>query len=191
MGDSQGNPFISNPFVQGATQKKSSSEPPTAAPAPAPAQQRRRKAKLSLETPEEFSQLTTPSHSSASKSTTPKAVKPLSKSVKSATKTARKTQSKSNKKGLSQSTPSRPPLTSGHTSNGYKVQVLAKIPMPTNTNAPSRDYLWFAVYPIIPRVGDCIFRDGRYFRVDAVFLYENTNASWCADLEVSYYTRRH
>ena len=63
--------------------------------------------------------------------------------------------------------------------------------MPGNTNMPSRDYLWFAVYPIIPRVGDCIFHDGRYFRVDAVFLYENTNAGWCADLEVSYYTRRH
>ncbi|MBE9067469.1 hypothetical protein IQ260_12455 [Leptolyngbya cf. ectocarpi LEGE 11479] len=86
---------------------------------------------------------------------------------------------------------SSPPVTPGYTGKGYKVQVLAKIPTPTNTNMPSRDYLWFAVYPIIPRVGDCIFHDGRYFRVDAVFLYENTNAGWCADLEVSYYTRRH
>ncbi|MEO0541562.1 MAG: hypothetical protein AAFZ80_11960 [Cyanobacteria bacterium P01_A01_bin.105] len=75
-------------------------------------------------------------------------------------------------------------------SGGYKVQVIAKIPVSNNTNLPGRDYLWFANYPVIPRVGDCLFQNGMYFRVDAVFLYENTQPGWCADVEVSYYARR-
>jgi hypothetical protein len=83
-----------------------------------------------------------------------------------------------------------PPPAAPVSNPGYKVQVIAKIPVATNTNLPGRDYLWFAVYPIIPRVGDCIFHNGFYFRVDAVFLYENTTPGWCADLEVSYYARR-
>ncbi|MEO1591329.1 MAG: hypothetical protein AAFU71_08565 [Cyanobacteria bacterium J06632_22] len=75
-------------------------------------------------------------------------------------------------------------------SGGYKVQVIAKIPVSNNTNLPGRDYLWFADYPVIPRVGDCLFQNGMYFRVDAVFLYENNRPGWCADVEVSYYSRR-
>ncbi|MEL6136705.1 MAG: hypothetical protein AAFR42_04760 [Cyanobacteria bacterium J06628_6] len=80
-----------------------------------------------------------------------------------------------------------PPAPSGP---GYKVQVIAKIPVSNNTNLPGRDALWFANYPIIPRVGDCLFQNGMYFRVDAVFLYENNRPGWCADVEVSYYARR-
>lgn len=73
---------------------------------------------------------------------------------------------------------------------GYKVQILAKIPVSKNTNVPGRDYLWFATYPIIPRTGDCLFHDGMYFRVERVFLYENTRLGWCADIEVTYYGQR-
>ena len=56
--------------------------------------------------------------------------------------------------------------------------------------APTKDALWFATYPIIPRVGDCVFRDGVYYLVERVFLYENLAAGWCADVEVSFYSRR-
>ncbi|MEM7064240.1 MAG: hypothetical protein AAF572_13880 [Cyanobacteria bacterium P01_B01_bin.77] len=188
MGDSQGNPFINNPFMKGVSQK-------VAQPESEPEPQRRRRSKLSSETSEPLRKLsdlskdvskTAPSHSSK------KSEKSRAKPAKSPTKTSTKSRSKSKKKDFEQpNPPSTPSVAPGYTGKGYKVQVLAKIPMPTNTNMPSRDYLWFAVYPIIPRVGDCIFHDGRYFRVDAVFLYENTNAGWCADLEVSYYTRRH
>ena len=187
MGDSQGNPFISNPFMQGASKKQR--------PEPSPEPQRK------SEPLAEGQRLKEPQPSKGSsatplskKSAPPAAKKPVSsapkKSAPSVTKKpAAKTRSRAKKKETSP--PPSPTVSAGYSGNGYKVQVLAKIPMPGNTNMPSRDYLWFAVYPIIPRVGDCIFHDGRYFRVDAVFLYENTNAGWCADLEVSYYTRRH
>lgn len=59
-----------------------------------------------------------------------------------------------------------------------------------NPNAPVKDALWFATYPIIPRTGDCVFRDGVYYQVERVFLYENLAAGWCADVEVSFYSRR-
>jgi hypothetical protein len=39
-------------------------------------------------------------------------------------------------------------------------------------------------------VGDCLFREGIYYQVERVFLYENLTASWCADIEVSFYSRR-
>ena len=182
MGDSQGNPFISNPFMQGGPKKKRPE------PSPAPDPKHRHKSEPSTDS-KLLDQLESPKSSStpSSKKSTPSVSKKSSPSPTK--KPAAKTRSKSKKKEVSP--PPSPPVSSGYTGNGYKVQVLAKIPMPTNTNMPGRDYLWFAVYPIIPRVGDCIFHDGRYFRVDAVFLYENTNAGWCADLEVSYYTRRH
>lgn len=175
MGDLQGNPFIGNPFMQkgkkvppveGETKSKPRPNPPI---------------DLSLESSE---QLSNPPVDSPKK--TVKSAKPSKSSSKS---TAAKSRSSLKRKRSSQPPTHEPPTV--YSGNGYKVQVLAKIPMPSNTNVPSRDYLWFAVYPIIPRVGDCLFHDGRYFRVDAVFLYENTNAGWCADLEVSYYTRRH
>ncbi|MEM7794001.1 MAG: hypothetical protein AAF579_06045 [Cyanobacteria bacterium P01_C01_bin.118] len=173
MGDSQGNPFISNPFMQGSKKKPPvSSEPEKPAKSPKD---------LAFTSSEKLSEPTPVAPTPTAKpSKLKKKSKPPSKAAitKSRPSTKRKTASP---------TPSSTPSYGG---NGYKVQVLAKIPMPASTNMPSRDYLWFAVYPIIPRVGDCIFHDGRYFRVDAVFLYENTNASWCADLEVSYYTRR-
>jgi hypothetical protein len=104
--------------------------------------------------------------------------------------TLRKAKPAANAAAKSSTAAAPPAPTPAFSSAGYKVQVIAKIPISTNTNLPGRDYLWFAVYPIIPRVGDCIFYNGMYFRVDAVFLYENTTPGWCADLEVSYYARR-
>ncbi len=187
MGDGPGNPFISNPFMQGTPKKKTPAPDPEPRRQPQRTVEQQRNSKVPedpppnrLDSPTELSSKAAPK---ASK-TAPKAASKGTKKTK-ATSRARKT-----KKNSPLSSP-RPLSNPSYTGNGYKVQVLAKIPMPTNTNVPSRDYLWFAVYPIIPRVGDCIFHDGRYFRVDAVFLYENTNAGWCADLEVSYYTRRH
>lgn len=172
MGDSQGNPFIGNPFMQKGKKPPSIERKPKSQP--------QSPTELSLDRPEPPSPpVTDPLKKSAKPA---KVSKSLSKSTSS------KTRSSPKRKRTSQPEPTPP---QAYSSNGYKVQVLAKIPMPSNTNMPSRDYLWFAVYPIIPRIGDCIFHDGRYFRVDAVFLYENTNAGWCADLEVSYYTRRH
>ncbi|MEM8613563.1 MAG: hypothetical protein AAGF93_16190 [Cyanobacteria bacterium P01_H01_bin.105] len=176
MGDSQGNPFIGNPFMQKGQQK------PLVDPKPAPQLSHESPADLSFSPPDNFNDLPEGPPQKSPKPAAKKTSKSLSKSK------AVKTRARSSKAHVSPPPSTQPPP--GHTGNGYKVQVLAKIPMPTNTNMPSRDYLWFAVYPIIPRVGDCIFHDGRYFRVDAVFLYENTNASWCADIEVSYHTRR-
>ncbi|ESA38062.1 hypothetical protein N836_33840 [Leptolyngbya sp. Heron Island J] len=173
MDDAQGNPFIGNPFMQ----KGKKTPPVEDIPKP------QTPTELSLASPEPLNSPTEPSKKSAKPA---KSSKSLSKSA-SKSSTA-KSRPSTQRKRTSQPAPLSPTAYSG---NGYKVQVLAKIPMPSNPNMPSRDYLWFAVYPIIPRVGDCIFHDGRYFRVDAVFLYENTNESWCADLEVSYYTRRH
>ncbi|MGD1855365.1 MAG: hypothetical protein ACFB2W_14060 [Leptolyngbyaceae cyanobacterium] len=168
MGDSQGNPFIGNPFMQGGKKK------PAADPEPSSASSK---------------ELPLPPLDSLSDLPPPKTDKPATKKKAKALSKSTATKSRSSPKRKQVNPPAAAPPSSA-VGKGYKVQVLAKIPMPANTNMPSRDYLWFAVYPIIPRVGDCLFHDGRYFRVDAVFLYENTNASWCADLEVSYYTRR-
>lgn len=174
MGDSQGNPFIGNPFMQ------KGKKPPPLEPKPDSRQPPQKERPLAP--PEPPSNRVNEIEKKPAKSS-PKSPKSLPKSTAAKSRTTKR-------KRTSQTTPS-PPSAKAYSGSGYKVQVLAKIPMPSNTNMPSRDYLWFAVYPIIPRVGDCIFHDGRYFRVDAVFLYENTNASWCADLEVSYYVRRH
>lgn len=177
MGNSQGNPFISNPFMQGSKKK-----PPIS---PEPEKSAKAAQDLSFASPEKPNE--PPPNPKPSKLTTKTTKKTTKKKSTSSSKAATAKSRPSAKRQTSNQSPLPTPSYSG---NGYKVQVLAKIPMPANTNMPSRDYLWFAVYPIIPRVGDCIFHDGRYFHVDAVFLYENTNASWCADLEVSYYTRR-
>lgn len=75
-------------------------------------------------------------------------------------------------------------------SQGFRVQVFYLAGRNPNPNAPIKDALWFAIYPIIPRIGDCLFRDGVYYRVERVFLYENLSAGWCADVEVSFYGRR-
>jgi hypothetical protein len=73
---------------------------------------------------------------------------------------------------------------------GHKVQVFYLAARSKSPKAPDKDALWFATYPIIPRTGDCLFRDGVYYRVERVFLYENLAAGWCADIEVSFYSRR-
>ncbi|MEO0352968.1 MAG: hypothetical protein AAF282_23260 [Cyanobacteria bacterium P01_A01_bin.15] len=185
MGDSPGNPFISNPFMQGTKKKQPDASAPESHRQPQPS---------STDPPTKFRDPM--SANSPQTSAAKPAAKSKSNSLpKSAPKVSAKSRPSTKGKRSSRLNPAPNPTlpnnTGGYPGGGYKVQVLAKIPMPVSTNMPSRDYLWFATYPIIPRIGDCIFHDGRYFRVDAVFLFESTNASWCADLEVSYYTRRH
>lgn len=83
--------------------------------------------------------------------------------------------------------PSSTPASSGR---GFKVQVFYLAARSNSPSAPVKDALWFATYPIIPRLGDCVFHDGVFYRVERVFLYENLAAGWCADIEVSFYGRR-
>ncbi|MFE4108089.1 hypothetical protein [Almyronema epifaneia] len=80
--------------------------------------------------------------------------------------------------------------TNSVSSAGFPVQIIYRAPKVPSQHSPKEDALWFASYPIIPRVGDCLFRDGVYYRVEQVYLYENTTPSWCADLEVVYYGRQ-
>ncbi|TVP69937.1 MAG: hypothetical protein EA342_02555 [Leptolyngbya sp. LCM1.Bin17] len=95
---------------------------------------------------------------------------------------------KSSSKGSSK--PSDSTTASVSAGKGYKVQVFYLAARSNSPSAPIKDALWFATYPMIPRIGDCVFRDGVYYRVERVFLYENMAASWCADVEVSFYGRR-
>lgn len=97
-------------------------------------------------------------------------------------------QSSSSPKGSS--SPATPAVPAAFGDKGYQVQVFYLAARSKKANAPTKDALWFATYPIIPRVGDCLFRDGVYYQVERVFLYENLTASWCADIEVSFYSRR-
>jgi len=100
----------------------------------------------------------------------------------------KKTSSKS--RASNKQNASTPPSTP-FSSAGYKVQIFYMAARSSNIpKAPVKDALWFATYPLIPRLGDCLFHDGVYYKVERVFLYENTAPGWCADLEVSYYGRR-
>ncbi|HZG37988.1 MAG TPA: hypothetical protein VEZ50_04840 [Nodosilinea sp.] len=93
--------------------------------------------------------------------------------------------------GKSSGKPSDSPSpTPASSDRGFKVQVFYLAARSNSPNAPIKDALWFATYPIIPRIGDCVFRDGVYYRVERVFLYENLSAGWCADVEVTFYGRR-
>lgn len=98
--------------------------------------------------------------------------------------------SKKSSKGSAKSTSrsSAAPAASGP--QGFKVQIFYRAASSAVPKAPLKDALWFATYPIIPRLGDCLFRDGVFYRVERVFLYENTTPGWCADIEVSFYGRR-
>lgn len=195
MGDSQGNPFIGNPFMQGASKQRSQPDSPSV-PKPAEPDQT-----TAASSPPPLRRQSSGGSVGSRASDGAAYAKPGIRETQTEAKTSIKqprdksasvTGKKPRAKRTQSATKSSPSVARGATKHtgGYKVQVLAKIPMPNSPGAPSRDYLWFAVYPIIPRVGDCLFHDGRYFRVDAVFLYESTNASWCADVEVSYYSRR-
>ncbi len=77
-------------------------------------------------------------------------------------KTSSKRRSRS-QKSLPASPPlALPPAQPTLPPTGFKVQVFylaaqsGRVP-----KAPMRDDLWFATYPIIPRVGDCLFTMGR------------------------------
>ncbi|MEM6434937.1 MAG: hypothetical protein AAF773_13965 [Cyanobacteria bacterium P01_D01_bin.115] len=106
-----------------------------------------------------------------------------------AEKPKRKPRAKRSKK-TSSSLPALPPASSSAVAGIYKVQIFYLAARSTNPKAPVKDALWFATYPIIPRVGDCLFHDGVYYQVERVFLYENMGPGWYADIEVSYYGRR-
>ncbi len=106
----------------------------------------------------------------------------------SAEKPKRKSRAKRTKKSASP-LPALPPASSS-VSGIYKVQVFYLAARNTNPKAPLKDALWFATYPIIPRVGDCLFHDGIYYQVERVFLYENMGPGWYADIEVTFYGRR-
>lgn len=83
-----------------------------------------------------------------------------------------------------------PPAENSVAGGVYKVQIFYLAARSANPKAPVKDALWFAQYPIIPRVGDCLFHDGVYYQVERVFLYENMGPGWYADIEVSFYGRR-
>lgn len=100
--------------------------------------------------------------------------------------TTKKPSGKGSSKRNVSSTPSPSPANAG----GYKVQIFYRAASNPTPKAPVKDALWFATYPIIPRLGDCLFHDGVYYQVERVFLYENIAPGWCADIEVSYYGRR-
>ncbi len=85
--------------------------------------------------------------------------------------------------------PALPPASSSFEGT-YKVQIFYIAAHSTNPKAPLKDALWFGRYPIIPRVGDCLFHEGAYYQVERVFLYENMGPGWYADVEVSFYGRR-
>lgn len=104
-------------------------------------------------------------------------------------KPKRKSRSKRSAKSAS-SLPALPPASSPVSGGAYKVQVFYLAARNTNPKAPVKDSLWFATYPIIPRVGDCLFHDGVYYQVERVFLYENMGPGWYADIEVLFYGRR-
>jgi hypothetical protein len=55
---------------------------------------------------------------------------------------------------------------------------------------PVEDKEWFATYPVIPRVGDCIGMGSYWLRVDEVFLYSREQCSneIPALVNCSYYT---
>ncbi|MEM6837700.1 MAG: hypothetical protein AAF609_12690 [Cyanobacteria bacterium P01_C01_bin.120] len=107
----------------------------------------------------------------------------------SADKPKRKPRAKRNKKPA-KTMPALPPAAGSIAGGIYKVQIFYLAARNTNPKAPVKDALWFATYPIIPRVGDCLFHDGVYYQVERVFLYENMGPGWYADIEVSFYGRR-
>lgn len=104
-------------------------------------------------------------------------------------KPKRRSRAKRSKKSSS-TMPALPPAAGSIAGGIYKVQIFYLAARNTNPKAPVKDALWFATYPIIPRVGDCLFHDGVYYQVERVFLYENMGPGWYADVEVSFYGRR-
>lgn len=107
----------------------------------------------------------------------------------SSEKPKRRSRAKRSKK-TSSSLPALPPAANSIAGGIYKVQIFYLAARNQNPKAPVKDALWFATYPIIPRVGDCLFHDGVYYQVERVFLYENMGPGWYADVEVAFYGRR-
>ena|GEM_PF-839580 len=108
----------------------------------------------------------------------------------SSEKPRRRSRSKRSSQKSTSSMPALPPAANSVAGGIYKVQIFYLAARSTNPKAPVKDALWFATYPIIPRVGDCLFHDGVYYQVERVFLYENMGPGWYADIEVSFYGRR-
>ncbi|HAZ43543.1 MAG TPA: hypothetical protein DCZ55_03450 [Cyanobacteria bacterium UBA11371] len=56
-----------------------------------------------------------------------------------------------------------------------------------SSGAPAKDKEWFKSYRIIPRVGDCVLKDGEWFQVERVFLYQPTAKGIDAQVQCSFY----
>ncbi|HEY9296118.1 MAG TPA: hypothetical protein VIQ31_07040 [Phormidium sp.] len=54
-------------------------------------------------------------------------------------------------------------------------------------NAPTEDKDWVKAYRIIPRIGDCVFKDGEWFQVERVFLYQPSGKGIDAQVQCSFY----
>ena len=107
----------------------------------------------------------------------------------SSEKPKRRSRARRSKKPAS-ALPALPPAANSVAGGIYKVQIFYLAARNQNPKAPVKDALWFATYPIIPRVGDCLFHDGVYYQVERVFLYEIIGPGWYADIEVTFYGRR-
>lgn len=55
------------------------------------------------------------------------------------------------------------------------------------SGAPLEDKDWFKSYSIIPRVGDCVLKDGEWFQVERVFLYQHSAKGIDAEVQCSFY----
>lgn len=60
---------------------------------------------------------------------------------------------------------------------------------PDIASKPQENLTWFATYPMIPRIGDCIGMGSYWFKVDEVFLYslEQSQNEVPALINCSYY----
>jgi len=52
---------------------------------------------------------------------------------------------------------------------------------------PNEDKEWVKAYRMIPRVGDCVFKDGEWFQVERVFLYQPSGKGIDAQVQCSFY----
>lgn len=55
--------------------------------------------------------------------------------------------------------------------------------------APPDDKDWVKAYKVIPRVGDCVLKEGEWFQVERVFLYQQQAKGVDALVECSFYGR--
>lgn len=56
-----------------------------------------------------------------------------------------------------------------------------------NNGAPNEDKEWIKAYKLIPRVGDCVLKEGEWFQVERVFLYQSHAKGIDALAQCSFY----